>query len=134
MINISNNAKHNIALMNISYYNSKSDYMAQKYADFNDESNTDDFNDLIERGFIHDITCGTYNGALDKFDAWEITDENILNTLLNALREDDFYEFVAQYEDDINDLNNWCNADWIKEYTEVYEVFIIGNRMYVNKD
>ena len=134
MINISNKDKHNISLMNISYYNSKSDYMAQTYADFNDETSTDDFNDLIDRGFIHDITCGTYNGALGKFDAWEITDENILNTILNALHEDDFYEYVAQYEDDINDLNNWCNAEWIKEYTKVYEVFIIGNRMYVNKD
>ena len=134
MINNSNKDKHDISLMNISYYNSKSDYMAQTYADFNDETSADDFNDLIDRGFIHDITCGTYNGALDKFDAWNITDENILNTILNALHEDDFYEFVAQYIDDINDLNSWRNAEWIKEYTEVYEVFIIDNRVYVNKD
>ena len=134
MINNSNKEKHDISLMNISYYNSKSDYMAQTYGDFNDETNTEDFNDLIDRGIIQDITCGTYNGALNKFDAWEITDENILNTILNALYEDDFYEYVAQYEADINELNSWHNDEWIQEYIEVYEVFIIDNRVYVNKD
>ena len=134
MINISNNDKNNITLMNISYYKSKSDYMIQKYPYFNDETTIDGFNDLMDRGFIEDITCGTYNGALGTFDAWNITDENILNTVLNALHEDDFYEFVEQYEDDINELNSWRNDEWIQEYTEVYEVFIIGKRVYVNKD
>ena len=134
MMNISGKNKKDISLLNISYYISKSDYMAQKYADFNDETNTDDFNDLMDRGFIQDITCGTYNGALDKFDTWQITGENILNTILNAIHDYDFYEFVAQYEDDLNMLNGWCIVDWIKEFAEVYEVFIIDDRVYVNMD
>ena len=126
--------QNSISLMNVSYYGSKAEYMTNIFADVTEETSEEDFNEQVERGLIFDITCGTYNGATDEFDPWTINDNNILDTIYNALHEDDFYNFVSQYEEDENALNEWSNADWIREYSEVYEVFIIGGRVYVNMD
>ena len=124
-----------ISLMNVSYYDSKAEYIRLSFMDVKtDEEAAEVFSDKLESGFIQDITCGTYNGATDDFTPWEFTDNNILDTIFNELHEADFYEFVTQYEEDENALNDWTNADWIREYTEVYEVFIIGNNVYVNMD
>ena len=124
-----------ISLMNVSYYDSKAEYIRLSFMDVKtDEEAAEVFSDKLESGFIQDITCGTYNGATDDFTPWELTNNNILDTIFNELHEADFYEFVTQYEEDENALNDWTDADWIREYTEVYEVFIIGNNVYVNMD
>ena len=137
-VNFTDNEQNSIALMNVGYYNSKADYMAGKYADVTDESAAEDFELSLDLGYIQDITCGTYNGATQTFTPWEISDNNILDTILNALHEDDFYNFVAMYledhSDELAELERWTNADYIREYTEVYEVFTIGGRVYVNQD
>ena len=127
--------QNNIALMNVSYYDSKAEYIRLSFLGVEtDEEATQVFGEQLERGFIHDITCGTYNGAIDKFTPWQLNNNNILDTILNALHYEDFYNYVAMYSDEMADLENWSNADWIREYSEVYEVFIIGNSVYVNKD
>ena len=124
-----------ISLMNVSYYDSKAEYIRLSFMDVKtDEEAAEVFADKLESGFIQDITCGTYNGAIDKFTPWQLNNINILDTILNALHYEDFYNYVAMYSDEMADLENWSNADWIREYTEVYEVFIIGGRVYVNMD
>ena len=137
-VNFTDNEQNSIALMNVGYYDSKADYMADTFADVSEETGAADFTDQEERGFIQEITCGTYNGATKDFTPWQISDNNILDTILNALHEDDFYNFVAMYHEDhpdeLAELERWSNADYIREYTEVYEVFTIGGRVYVNKD
>ena len=136
-VNFTDKEQNSISLMNVSYYDSKAEYMESCTPDdvvYTDEEAAADFSDLMDSGFIQDITCGTYNGATDEFTPWELNNENILDTILNALQEEDFYDLVTQYEEDENALNEWSNADWIREYSEVYEVFIIGNSVYVNKD
>ena len=134
-INFTDKEQNSISLMNVSYYDSKAEYIRLTFPGVKtDEEAAEVFSDQMDSGFIQEITCGTYNGATDDFTPWELTDDNILNTIFNELHESDFYEFVTQYEEDENALNEWSNADWIREYTEVYEVFIIGSSVYVNQD
>ena len=127
-----------VALMNIEYYDSIGDYMKSTFSRISTEEAEDVFIDEMERGFIQNITCGTYNGASDTFDPWELTDANILNTIHNNIMDDDFYNFVAAYmcddPEEAEELKEWTDADFIREYTEVYNVFIIGNNIYVNID
>ena len=134
-VNFTDKKQNSIALMNVSYYDSKAEYIRLSFLGVEtDEEAAEVFDEQLERGFIHDITCGTYNGAIDKFTPWQLNNNNILDTILNALHYEDFYNYVAMYSDEMADLENWSNADWIREYSEVYEVFIIGNSVYVNKD
>ena len=134
-VNFTYKVQNNVSLMNVSYYDSKAEYIRLSFMDVKtDEEAAEVFSDQMDLGFIQDITCGTYNGAIDKFTPWQLNNNNILDTILNALHYEDFYNYVAMYSDEMADLENWSNADWIREYTEVYEVFIIGDRVYVNKD
>ena len=139
-VNFTDKEQNSISLMNVSYYDSKAEYMKRfdpPFISYTDEEAAADFADQMDSGFIQDITCGTYNGATDEFTPWTINDNNILDTILNALHEDDFYNtgcFGNCSKEEAEELEQWSNADWIREYTEVYEVYIIGGRVYVNMD
>ena len=137
-VNITDKEQNSISLMNVSYYDSKAEYIRSSFPGVEtDEEAAADFADQLESGFIQNITCGTYNGATDDFTPWELTDDNILNTIYNALHEDDFYNtgfFGNCTEEEAEEFEEWTDADWIREYSEVYEVFIIGGRVYVNHD
>ena len=134
-VNFTYKVQNNVSLMNVSYYDSKAEYIRSTFPGVKtDEEAAEVFSDQMDRGFLQDITCGTYNGAIDKFTPGQLNNENILDTILNALHYEDFYNYVAMYTDEMADLEQWSNADWIREYTEVYEVFIIGNNIYVNMD
>ena len=129
--------QNSIALMNVSYYDSKAEYMTNIFTDVTEETSEEDFNEQVERGLIFDITCGTYNGATREFTPWTLTDVNILDTILNALHEFEFCD-TGYYgnctEEEAKEFEKWSSADWIREYTEVYNVFIIGNNVYVGQD
>ena len=135
-VNFTDKEQNSISLLNVSYYSSKADYMKSCTPDdvaYTDEEAAADFADEMERGFIQDITCGTYNGATDDFTPWQLNDNNILDTIFNDLQE-----YIEMYNEDnpdeLAEPERWSNADWIREYTEVYEVFIIGSSVYVNMD
>ena len=132
-VNFTDKVQNNVSLMNVSYYDSKADYIRLTFLGVEtDEEATKVFGEQLDCGFIQDITCGTYNGATDKFTPWELTDDNIVRTVWQALNEDEFI-FDMVVNRDINQ-EDWTNADYIREYTEVYEVFIVGGRVYVNMD
>ena len=134
-VNFTDKEQNSISLMNVSYYDSKAEYIRLTFPGVKtDEEAAEVFDEQLKSGFIQEITCGTYNGAIDKFTPWQLNNENILDTILNALHYEDFYNYVAMYTDEMAELEQWSNADWIREYTEVYEVFIIGGRVYVNMD
>ena len=138
-VNFTDKEQNSISLMNVSYYDSKAEYIRLSFMDVKtDEEAAEVFTDQMDSGFIQDITCGTYNGASQTFTPRQLNDTNILDTILNALHDDDFYNFVAMYHEDhpdeLAELERWSNADYIQEYTEVYEVFTIGGRVYVNMD
>ena len=137
-VNFTDKEQNNISLMNVSYYDSKAEYIRLTFPGVKtDEEAAEVFDEQLKSGFIQEITCGTYNGAIDKFTPWQLNNENILDTILNALHEDDFYNtgfFGNCTEEEAEEFEEWSNADWIREYTEVYKVFIIGNNIYVNQD
>lgn len=137
-VNITDKEQNKITLMNVGEYDSEADYIRASFIGVEtDEEASEEFIDQIENGYIQEITCGTYNGATDTFTPWTLTDRSILDTILNALHDEDFYNFVAMYNDDpdeLKELEKWSNADWIREYTDVYEVFIIDGKVYVNQD
>ena len=132
-VNFTDKEQNSISLMNVSYYDSKAEYIRLMFPCVEkDEEAAEVFSDQLESGFIQEITCGTYNGATDEFTPWELTDDNIIETVWQALNEDEFIFDLVVNRDIIQE--DWTNADYIREYTEVYEVFIIGNSVYVNKD
>lgn len=134
-VNFTDKEQNSISLMNVGYYDSKAEYIRLTFPGVKTDEEADEvFSDQIESGFIHDITCGTYNGATDDFTPWTINDNNILDTILNELHETEFIEVFSGLMEGTEDVRRWNNADWIREYTEVYEVFIIGGRVYVNRD
>ena len=130
---ITNKVQNNVPLMNVSYYDSKAQYIRLSFMDVKtDEEAAEVFSNQMDCGFIQDITCGTYNGATDEFTPWELTDDNIVKTVWQALNEDEFIFDMVVNQDIIQE--DWTNADYILEYTEVYEVFIIDGSVYVNMD
>ena len=132
-VNFTDKEHNSISLMNVSYYDSKAEYIRLTFLGVEtDEEAAEVFSDQMDRGFLQDITCGTYNGATDEFTPWELTDDNIVETVRQALNEDEFI-FDMVVNRDINQ-EDWTIADYIREYTEVYEVFIIGGRVYVDQD
>ena len=132
-VNFTDKVQNNVSLMNVSYYDSKAEYIRLSFLGVEtDKEATQVFDEQLECGFIHDITCGTYNGATDEFTPWQLNNINILDTIWRALNEDEFIFDMVVNRDIIQE--DWTNADYIREYTEVYEVFIIGNNVYVNMD
>ena len=99
----------------------------EEYSKDNDTS-LEEFTDYQERGFVQDITCGTYNGATNKFVYWEINLDNLINTILQDIRDCDYYQVLNDYTDVQTPLG------YVKAYTEMYNVFTIGERVYVDLD
>lgn len=122
-MNIKQNEKIKMALNNISHYKDFEEF--EKYNNLGQE----DFKERIDDNYIQDITPGTYNGASDTFTKNIINNENIINTIITDIRDIDFYNF---FEDEFIEENNIKTSnDWILLYTEFYEVFTLGNSIYV---
>ena len=122
-MNIKQNEKIKMILNNIIHYKDFEEF--EKYNNLDQE----DFKERIEDNYIHDITLGTYNGASDTFTKNIINNENIINTIITDIRDIDFYNF---FEDEFIEENNIkTSSDWILLYTEFYEVFTLGNSIYV---
>ena len=122
-MNSKQNEKIEIALNNISHYKDFEEF--EKYNNLDQE----DFKERIEDNYIQDITLGTYNGASDTFTKNIINNENIINTIITDIRDIDFYNF---FEDEfIKENNIKTSSDWLLLYTEFYEVFTLGNSIYV---
>ena len=105
----------------------------ERYKDFEEYSKAnnvtlEEFTDYQERGFIQDITCGTYNGATNKFVYWEINLDNLINTILQDIKDCDYYQVLNDYTDVQTPLG------YVLAYTEMYKVFTIGERVYVDLD
>jgi len=105
----------------------------EKYEDFEEYSKAnnvtlEEFEEEQERGFIQDITCGTYNGATNTFDPWEINEGNLINTILQDIRDCDYYQVLNDYTDVQTPLG------YVLAYVEMYKVFTIGNKVFVDLD
>lgn len=131
-------------LSNVDYYESKEEFMRTKYYDMKNatkEECLEEFEDSIESGFVYNITCGTYNGALDIFDPWTINDDNIVDMIFNEMHESDFYNGYGYIflEDEggnetIETLEQWSNLRWAYEFSELFKVLVIGKEVFVDRN
>ena len=122
-MNIKQNEKIKMILNNIIHYKDFEEF--EKYNNLDQE----DFKERIEDNYIQDITPITYNGASDTFTKNIINNENIINTIITDIRDIDFYNF---FEDEFIEENNIKTSnDWLLLYTEFFEVFTLGNSIYV---
>ena len=122
-MNIKENEKIKMILNNIIHYKDFEEF--EKYNNLDQE----DFKERIEDNYIQDITPGTYNGASDTFTKRNITDNHIIDAIITEIKESDFYNY---FDDEFIEENNIKTSnDWILLYTEFYEVFTLGNSIYV---
>lgn len=122
-MNIKQNENIEMALNNISHY--------KDFKEFEDYNNLDqeDFKEMLEEGYIQDITLDTYNSDSDIFINSVINDENIIKTINNEIKEIDFSSFFDN--EFIEENNIKTPSDWILLYTEFYYVFTLDNSIYV---
>ena len=121
------NSNIQLALSNITRYKDMNDYK-QDYETL--EEAQADFNEKVENGFIQNITLSTYNGATQESTFYELTDENILEAIYTDLHETDSYDMIQEIEES-TDLTKW---DYIRAYTEVYNVFTLNGLVYIERD
>lgn len=121
------NSNIQLALSNITRYKDMNDYK-QDYETL--EEAQADFNEKVENGFIQNITLATYNGATQESTFYELTDENILEAIYTDLHETDSCDMLQEIEEN-TDLTKW---DYIRAYTEVYNVFTLNGLVYIERD
>ena len=128
VINMQNNQQYTIeeleqfVLGNIEHYE---DF--EEYSKDNDTS-LEEFEDYKERGFINEITCGTYNGATDEFTPWEINNGNLIDTIIQDIWGGDLQDSLEDY------VEGTRYIDYVLAYVEIYKVFTIGEKVYVDLD
>lgn len=115
------------ALTNITHYKDFAEY--EKYENVDGA----EFIELEENGFIGNLTLGTYNGATDTFQKRTIDDSHILEAILTDIHECELYELLDDREEG-DEQREMTQADYIREYTEIYKVFSINDELFVNKD
>lgn len=115
------------ALYNVTSY---ADF--EEFAEYNKGYTQDLFNNEVEDGYIQEITRGTYNGATDTFTPWTLSNESLFDTILSEIKEATFKEMFSELET-IERQAAYTNADWIEEYCTFYDVFTIGNRVYIKE-
>lgn len=96
--------------------------------------NKDEFDENLTDSWYLDCTCGTYNGASDTFDPWEINSKNVADSLVNIFNE-------ANWEEELMELEGWTddskiNRDSILDYVLYDEVFIIKDdrSIYIDRN
>lgn len=121
------NSNIQLALANITRYKDMNDFK-QDYETL--EEAQADFNEKLENGYIQNITLSTYNGATQKNVFFELTDENILEAIYADLHETDSYSMIDEMEES-TDLTKW---EYIRAYTEIYNVFTLNGLVYVERN
>ena len=100
----------------------------EEYSEANYNTSLEEFEDYEERGFIQDITCGTYNGATQTFTPWEINDNNLVDTIIQDIGDGVLYESLEDY------VEGDRYIDYALAYSELYKVFTLEGKVYVDLD
>lgn len=103
----------------------------EEYEEYNAGATMEDLQEYIDAGWTAELTPGTYNGTLDKFDrVTKLTDNDIIDAIKSELLEDGFIvETLETYYPDDNTTDMQ-----VLDYTDIYKVFTIGQRLYVDMD
>lgn len=116
-----------VALTGVTRYKDMNEYK-QDYE--TPEEAQADFDEKLADGFIQNITLSTYNGATQESTFYELTNENILEAIYADLHETDSYGMIEEMEEN-TDLTKW---EYIRAYTEIYNVFTLDGLVYIERD
>lgn len=116
-----------ITSMNITHYESFEEFERCENLD------REEFAERMENGFIQDITLGTYNGATQTTTFRDLTPENNYQAILTDLHETDSYSLLDGREAG-DDQEEMSPADYVREYTEFYNIFTLEGHIYINRD
>lgn len=86
----------------------------------------DDFSEAKENGYIQEITCGTYNGASDTFTPWQLTPENVAETIRIDMLESGYFDEIEETGD--------SEADKLEYYVSMFTIFTIESGVYISRD
>lgn len=96
----------------------------------------EEFEGMENNGFIQNLTLGTYNGATNNFSPRELNKVNIEEAVLTYVNEMELYDYLQEnYNSSIGNYENMVEINektLIKEFLESYNVFAIGNNIYVD--
>ena len=103
----------------------------EEYGKYNAGATMEDLKEYMDDGWIRELTPGTYNGALDKFDrVSKLTDRDIVDQVKAEMLEDEFIkETIAELYPELK-----TDDEKALEFTYIYDVFTIGERLYVDVD
>jgi len=124
LINQANDEEIKCMLFNIATYADMNDYTKHT------NNNKEDLKELQDDGWVLDITPGTYNGSIDKTDyVSELTTKNIYFSLIEEVYLDSFQDLISDWgEYDSNESRQ------VRLLTEYYNVFTIGQHLYIDYD
>ena len=96
----------------------------------------EEFEGMENNGFIQNLTLGTYNGATSNFSPRELNKVNIEEAVLTYVNEMELYDYLQEnYNSSIGNYKNMVEINektLIKEFLENYNVFAIGDNIYVD--
>ena len=111
-------------------------YLVNHYEDFTEyerctNTDTEEFQEEVDNGFIQLLTLGQYNGATDEFTAWELTDNHIVESIETVVYEMNFADVLA---DVIPNIETYSSLDLSLEFVGIYKVFTLDGNIYADMD
>ncbi|XWX34230.1 hypothetical protein LMHOCYYV_CDS0006 [Staphylococcus phage PG-2021_4] len=91
--------------------------------------------EALQEGFMQDLTRGVYNGATNTFTPNTLNAEELVGALQQYLYETDWLSTLYTQHEDTDDLETFEQMtmfDVLGDYLKCYDVFTIGNNIYVN--
>jgi hypothetical protein len=113
-------------LNNVTRYDDFEDFSC-----YHDDITREEWQEYCDDGWAGEITPGTYNGATKKFTrVSKLTDDDIINAIKSDIADDEFIDISLQ-----EFYPNKPNTPDVQAlvYTEAYEVFTIGERLFADK-
>ncbi len=103
----------------------------EEYSQCNGDRTQEEFAEYIADGWVGELTPGTYNGATDEFTrVSKLTDGDIIAAIEEEMMDEDF--IVEMLEDIYPEAATPYQQ--ALAFTEVYTVFTIGERLFVDRD
>lgn len=117
----------------VEFYKSEVDYLKTVYpTDADLKYTTEEFAAFIKEGSISEITCGNDDHEKEKFIPWILTEENLINTILNYGEESSFEEIWEELTD-VKKYTTLSEYEKVYAITELENIFVIGSKVFVDK-
>ena len=109
-------------MSNISRYDSLDDYGKHNYCGYTTDEIKEEFNHEVDEGWLVDIS---YN-----LDHNEKTIHHTISSILMDMYATDFFNHSI-FKNEKIDTEQKRTIDWVLEYTEIYKLFTVDNKLYV---